>query len=56
MSIQKYINKYVIILKEKDDYMNTYLKKNINTIISIFILISPIMDLITGISLHYNYG
>ena len=36
--------------------MNTYLKKNINTIISIFILISPIIDLITGISLHYNYN
>ena len=32
--------------------MNTYLKKNINTIISIFILISPILDLLTGVCIH----
>lgn len=32
--------------------MNSFLKKNINTIIAIFILMGPIIDLITGISLH----
>lgn len=32
--------------------MKNYLKKNINIIISIFILIQPILDIITGIFLH----
>ena len=32
--------------------MNDLLKKNINIIISIFILIQPILDLLTGICLH----
>ena len=32
--------------------MKNYLKKNINIIISIFILLQPILDIITGIFLH----
>ena len=32
--------------------MNNYLKKYINTIIAIFILIQPILDLFTGLCLH----
>ena len=32
--------------------MNNYIKKNISTIISIFILLGPILDLITGFFLH----
>lgn len=32
--------------------MEKFIKKNINTIISIFILLSPILDLLTGVSIH----
>ena len=32
--------------------MNNFIKKNINSIIAIFILMGPVLDLITGISLH----
>ena len=32
--------------------MKSYLKKNISIIISIFILLQPILDLITGLFLH----
>ena len=32
--------------------MNNFIKKNINSIIAIFILMGPVIDLITGISLH----
>ena len=32
--------------------MKNYLKKNINIIISIFILLQPILDIITGVFLH----
>lgn len=32
--------------------MSNYIKKNINNIISIFILIGPILDLLTGICIH----
>lgn len=32
--------------------MNNFIKKNINLIIAIFILIQPILDLLTGLSLH----
>lgn len=32
--------------------MKKYIEKNINLILSVFILIQPILDLITGISLH----
>ena len=33
--------------------MNNLIKKNINKIITIFLIISPILDLLTGICLHY---
>ena len=33
--------------------MNDYLKKNINKIITIFLLMGPVLDLLTGICLHY---
>ena len=32
--------------------MNDYIKKNINTLISIFIILGPIIDLITGLCIH----
>ena len=32
--------------------MNAFIKKNINIIIAIFILLGPILDLITGVCLH----
>ena len=32
--------------------MTNFIKKNISTIIAIFILLSPVIDLITGLSLH----
>ena len=32
--------------------MNSFVKKNLSIIISIFILLSPVIDLLTGISLH----
>ena len=32
--------------------MNDYLKKNINLIVGLFLLIGPVIDLITGLSLH----
>jgi len=32
--------------------MKDYIKKNINTIIALFILIQPFLDLITGICIH----
>ena len=34
--------------------MHRFIKKNINTILSLFILIQPILDLITGIGLHMS--
>lgn len=34
------------------DYMNTFIKKNINIIIGIFILLSPLIDTLTGLCLH----
>ena len=35
--------------------MSAFIKKNINIIVSLFILIGPILDLITGLSIHtYN--
>lgn len=33
--------------------MEDYIKKNINIIISAFILISPVLDVLTGINVHY---
>ena len=33
--------------------MNNFIKKNINKIITIFLLLGPILDLLTGICLHY---
>ena len=33
--------------------MNKFIKKNINLIITIFLIIGPILDLLTGICLHY---
>lgn len=32
--------------------MKEYLKKNINTILAIFIIIQPILDIITGICVN----
>ena len=32
--------------------MNSFIKKNINVIISIFILLGPILDMLTGLCLH----
>ena len=32
--------------------MNTWIKKNFNTLLIIFILLQPILDLITGIGIH----
>ena len=34
--------------------MKTYIKNNISNIISIFILLSPFIDLVTGINIHNN--
>ncbi len=34
--------------------MNKYIEKNINTILNIFILIQPILDLITAVGLHIS--
>ena len=33
--------------------MNNFIKKNINIIIGLFIIMQPIIDLLTGLSLHY---
>ena len=32
--------------------MNTWIKKNFNSILLIFILLQPILDVITGIGIH----
>ena len=32
--------------------MKTYVKKNINTILGVFLLLGPLLDLLTGLSLH----
>ena len=32
--------------------MNKFIKKNINTIIALFLIIQPFLDLITGICIH----
>ena len=32
--------------------MNTWIKKNFNTLLVIFLLLQPILDLITGLGLH----
>ena len=32
--------------------MNTWIKKNFNTLLIIFILLQPILDLITGFAIH----
>ena len=42
----------IIELEDTGDYMNNFIKKNINIIVCIFILIQPILDLITGVCLH----
>ena len=44
-------------MKEKVKKINNYIKKHLNTIISIFIILSPILDLLVSISinvLHHN--
>ena len=33
--------------------MNTFIKKNMNIILAIFLLLGPLVDLLTGIGLHY---
>ena len=40
------------MLKDIGDKMNDFIKKNISIIIAIFVLIGPILDLITGVCLH----
>ena len=36
--------------------MNSYLKKHLNIIIGIFILLGPIIDLLTGVGVHLGYN
>ena len=35
-----------------DKTMNNFIKKNINLILCIFILLQPVLDLITGVGIH----
>ena len=44
---------YVIILLKEGDRLENFIKKNINILIAIFLLISPFIDLATGVCLHY---
>ena len=37
--------------------MKTFIKNNINTIIGVFLLLGPILDILTGLSLHlFHYS
>ena len=39
-------------MKDIGDNMNDFIKKNISIIIAIFVLLGPILDLITGLCIH----